>query len=126
MSRGYIAGLWRNEMEANLCCAAHDSWGRPTYRTPSWAWGVTDGWAGTRSRNLLRDLYTRVRDMQVYTGAKPYGAVSGRFLRLDCLGMFVGRVIDEMDARNTMNSGVRYHHHVPGLFLLVPTFTISS
>jgi hypothetical protein len=43
----YLAGMWRNEMEAQLCWHLEVSGTRPApmepYRAPSWSWASIDG-----------------------------------------------------------------------------------
>ncbi|KFA72435.1 hypothetical protein S40288_11342 [Stachybotrys chartarum IBT 40288] len=38
----YIAVLWRNEMEADRCWAAHDPQNETAHLTPSSSWAATD------------------------------------------------------------------------------------
>lgn len=85
----YIAGLWREELEGQLCWKAYYPTSRVTPpMAPSWSWASLNGIV--RSRNDIDKIYSRsyaqILDIHLahtYPG-DPFGGVSAGRLRLSC------------------------------------------
>lgn len=93
----YVAGLWRNDMEAQLCWYTTSS-PMPrrktrTYIAPSWSWAALD----TRVRCFVRGLsylseLICVVDVEVeHTGPDPLGAINKATVRIRCYGLHRAR-----------------------------------
>lgn len=84
----YVAGLWRKNLEAELCWRVSKPQPKPPYRAPSWSWAAVDGpdYALMRYIYSASDTaYVHVRSVSVTnTGVDPFGAVSDGSLLLDC------------------------------------------
>lgn len=93
----YCAGLWRADMEEQLC------WSplmvrrpRPKgYRAPSWSWAAIDGEVSYQNFSTFmsrdRTLCTKVMDVQMtLSSTNPFGQVRGGNLTLGCTAMLFG------------------------------------
>ncbi|KFY10911.1 hypothetical protein V492_04782 [Pseudogymnoascus sp. VKM F-4246] len=93
----YLAGLWRNELELQLCWS-HPGQDdevmqpRPPWRAPTWSWASIDG--EVSSRYVWRKLpttYVQVLDANTTQyGHDPFGQVTSGFIRLACSTMAAG------------------------------------
>ncbi|KAF6829607.1 heterokaryon incompatibility protein [Colletotrichum musicola] len=84
----YYAGLWRAEMENELCWFSEDPRQLPAYRAPSWSWAAVDGRVGQYHKHgSLDKIYASVVSVDVTTKSDPFGAVSGGSISLRCAGM---------------------------------------
>ncbi|KAF6822938.1 heterokaryon incompatibility protein [Colletotrichum plurivorum] len=84
----YYAGLWRAEMENDLCWFSEDPRERPAYRAPSWSWAAVDGRVGQYHKHgILDKIYASVVSVDVAEESDPFGAVSGGSISLRCAGM---------------------------------------
>lgn len=100
----YVVGMWRQDLEYQLCWVVYDKKRRPTYRAPSWSWASIDGtvgwtgWYGTwrfqkrRHLQLTERTYTRIRDVNVTAVSDAFGQVSGGVLTLACSVMATANV----------------------------------
>ncbi|KAL9116061.1 MAG: hypothetical protein Q9227_000429 [Pyrenula ochraceoflavens] len=96
----YLAGLWRQNMEEQLC------WGisgkspmRQDDAAPSWSWASVSGevWWSIRFEkdNVLLSYFAHVRDANVtLNGPDPFGRVSGGSLTISCVGTFIANSSD--------------------------------
>lgn len=99
----YLAGLWRNNLESQLCWRL---WGvqplkRPSFRAPTWSWASIDGkviWHTTQQGILetrhIRILYASTRKY----GNDPFGQVTSGVIRLACSALATGLVHLNPDA----------------------------
>lgn len=92
----YLAGLWRESLETQLCWCMEDRiYGRPEWRAPTWSWASVDGRIFIPSYKVTdEDLLIRVEDAWTTLGAPslPYGAVRGGELMISCSHLFRGHL----------------------------------
>ncbi|KUJ17720.1 HET-domain-containing protein [Mollisia scopiformis] len=95
----YLAGLWRGQIEEQLCWRRHHSKPiikRPTWRAPSWSWASIDGgvgWYQPQSK-VLETQYAHVLDANTTLyGKDPFGQVAGGTIRLACSSMVAGHLV---------------------------------
>ncbi|RYP21679.1 hypothetical protein DL765_002140 [Monosporascus sp. GIB2] len=90
----YLAGMWREEIEAQLCWRVPDPQKRPPWRAPSWSWASVDGRVVYYSQQVrnLGDTYGHVVDAEVtFLGDDPFGEVRGGCLRIRCSGILAAQ-----------------------------------
>lgn len=90
----YLAGLWLENIEAQLCWQALDAHKRPLWRAPSWTWASINGRVAYRvtQPGVLDDVYIHVLDSEVeHVGADPFGEVKSGTLRISCKGLLACR-----------------------------------
>lgn len=84
----YVAGIFREDLEADLAWRVLEPQQRPAYRAPSWSWAAVDGSIHVISRRISINedsLYIRVHSISVEnTGTDPCGPVACGSLTLDC------------------------------------------
>ena len=101
----YLAGMWRNEMEAQLCWHFEGSGTRPAptepYRAPSWSWASIDGeipYRWWQESGLEHDDYfAHVLDAWVIP-LRPespdiFGQLGGGTLVISCSSMLSGKLM---------------------------------
>jgi hypothetical protein len=93
----YLAGLWRHQMEIQLCWFTESGWEpRPkTYRAPSWSWASLDCPCRYSYSKLLHysTLYAHVLDAHVVpSGLNSFGPVCAGVLKLGCTAMLQGEL----------------------------------
>ncbi|OAL44083.1 HET-domain-containing protein [Pyrenochaeta sp. DS3sAY3a] len=109
----YLAGMWREDLEMQLCWRVQDPQNKPQWRAPSWAWASVNG--RTYSEDILDDVYTHVIEAQtVPSGDDEFGEVCGGFLRVKCSGLLAGRFVAgsrameiQLDDRDIVNEEIR-------------------
>ena len=101
----YLAGMWRNEMEAQLCWHLEGRGTRPAptepYRAPSWSWASVDGeipYQWFRESGLQHDDYfAHVLDAWVIPlrpeSTDIFGQLGGGTLVISCSSMLSGRLM---------------------------------
>lgn len=78
----YIAGLWRSHLIEGLLWQGLRARRVSEYRAPSWAWASMDGIPGIGLLHEYESL-AQVLDVKVnLKGAKPYGEVTGGYIKL--------------------------------------------
>lgn len=93
----YLAGLWRNNLESQLCWRLWDvqPLERPTFRAPAWSWASIDGkviWHRTQP-GILDTKHIRIFDSNTGKyGKNPFGQVTSGFIRLACSALATGLV----------------------------------
>lgn len=83
----YFAGLFRKDLEINLCWIMQFTVDRPTYRAPSWSWAAVDGRVSYLpvTSTTDRNFYIQVHDVSVDNkGIDSCGEVTRGCLTLDC------------------------------------------
>jgi Heterokaryon incompatibility protein (HET) len=84
-NREYVAGLWREGLESQLCWRRRDPRQQrpPLYRAPTWSWASIDGWVRHVPVSGAEHYYIKI--LEVYTspsGSNPLGAISEASMRL--------------------------------------------
>ena len=96
----YLAGLWRGQIEEQLCWR---HWGskstvkRPPWRAPTWSWASVDGRVSWHMRQdgILETGYARVLDASTTKyGHDPFGQVTSGVVRLACSTMAAGYLVN--------------------------------
>lgn len=100
----YLAGLWREELENQLCQWVSDPRQRPGYRAPSWSWTAIDGQIvpnGPAGKPFGDgSLYVHVLSVSIiHSGKDIFGALLHGTLSLQCDLIFSGTVAAEDVAR---------------------------
>lgn len=86
----YVAGLWREELELQLCWEVSFDRFLPTtppYRTPSWSWASVDSQIRFRNLEKYGPGCWNISILQVHitpSGPDPLGDVTRGILRLSC------------------------------------------
>ncbi|OBT80157.1 hypothetical protein VF21_00677 [Pseudogymnoascus sp. 05NY08] len=103
----YLAGLWRDKLEEQLCWSRSISQPsmmrlrppmrpRPPWRAPTWSWASIDGevtWHG-RHKGVLDTTYVQVLDAYATKhGYDPFGQVTSGVIRLACSTMAAGYLV---------------------------------
>ncbi|KAF7935027.1 uncharacterized protein EAE98_003072 [Botrytis deweyae] len=94
----YLAGMWRKNIEEQLCWVLMGSKAsqRPLWRAPSWSWTSIDGpveWPQLHG-DRLDTRYAHVVDAGTTPyGHNPFGQVIDGFIRLACSTMAVGHIV---------------------------------
>lgn len=101
----YLAGMWRNEMEAQLCWHLEGSGTRPAptepCRAPSWSWASIDGeipYQYWRESGLQHDLYlAHVLDAWIIPlrpeSTDVFGQLSGGTIVISCSFILSGKLM---------------------------------
>jgi hypothetical protein len=95
----YLAGLWKEDIEDQLCWSSLKAQKRPAYRAPSWSWASVDGGVSYHSsqEGVLEERYAHLVDAKMdLLGLDPFGQVSSGEIRIACSGMLAGHV-SELD-----------------------------
>lgn len=102
----YLAGLWRKEIEFQLCwCPSrHDRAPRQhmNHRAPSWSWASVDGMvtSPTSDKESQHKHYAHVVDAYVVpSGTDLMGKVSGGQLTISCTSMLLGKLSESLADR---------------------------
>ncbi|KAE9374152.1 HET-domain-containing protein [Stipitochalara longipes BDJ] len=95
----YLAGLWRDQIEEQLCWRRWQSGPdvkRPAWRAPSWSWAAVDGkviWSA-RQTTILETNHAHVLEASTTPYADdPFGQVTGGIIRLACSSMIAGHLV---------------------------------
>lgn len=93
----YLAGLWRNRIEEQLCWYRCDSVPcvRPPWRAPTWSWASIDGKVTlpVRQKGLLENMYAHVLDASTRYEYDSFGQVTSGVIRLACSTMVTGNLV---------------------------------
>jgi len=86
---GYIAGIWRQDLDLQLLWFAYDSKRvDEIYRAPTWSWasiGQPVRFLGRLEGGSEPQRYTQVSDVAIdYTSSSSFGQVCGGYIRLRC------------------------------------------
>lgn len=110
----YIAGLWMNDIENQICWQIREPQPGSTsfaYRAPSWSWAATDAvvfWSGKWFDDAnFRVISTHIQHEQLND---PFGRVSSASLRIQCsrlLSLTVERIGDEKYCFS--HNGIKIH-----------------
>ncbi|OAF62613.1 hypothetical protein VC83_00784 [Pseudogymnoascus destructans] len=104
----YLAGLWRDNLEEQLCWARPRLQSsimrpRPPWRAPTWFWASIDGnvtWYA-RQKGILETAYAQVLD--AYTtkyGYDPFGQMTSGVIRVACSTMAAGYLVHPSESNN--------------------------
>lgn len=94
----YFAGLWRQDLEQELCWSAIHPRQRPQYRAPSWSWAAVDGEVDFKPVDGIP--FVRVRSVSlIHPGGNNLGEVLHGTLSLHCDMIICGTVVAEEIAR---------------------------
>ena len=99
----YFAGMWRNEMEAQLCWCLADSGTKlprtESYRAPSWSWASVDGYIPYRLREPgphYDDYLAHVLDAWVIPlrpeSTDVFGQLGGGTVVISCSSILSGKL----------------------------------
>ena len=86
----YVAGLWREDLEQQLCwevSVEHFTTTDPPYRAPSWSWASVDSQIIFPDMESYGQGCSNIRILQVHitpSGPDPLGDVKSGVLRLSC------------------------------------------
>lgn len=101
----YLAGMWMEDIETQLCWKPDIPSVRPPWRAPTWAWTSVDGRVmyPVNDGDVYEDVYSHVVDADITTaGEDPFGQVTHAVLRLRCSTIVVGNLNeDETLARDS-------------------------
>jgi hypothetical protein len=94
----YLAGLWRGQIEEQLCWhrwrpEAGSICKRPAWRAPTWSWASIDGRIAWQQRQprILDTNHAHVLDANITLyGHDPFGQVTAGVIRLACSTMVAG------------------------------------
>lgn len=108
----YVAGLWREDLEMQLCWYAceGDAWSRiiPQYRAPSWSWASTDAEVVNTLDLLTDDRIVKITEVQTFpSGDNLFGQLSGGYLRLCCQKLHRTHTDNTVDALSLAQNGLR-------------------
>lgn len=94
----YLAGMWKEDIETQLCWKPDTLRSRPPWRAPTWSWTSVDGRVvyPSNQEGLYEDVYTHLVDAEITTvGGDPFGQVTRAVLRLGCSVITVGHFDQE-------------------------------
>lgn len=106
----YLAGLWKDKLEEQLCWGRHD-WAsdsstmrpRPPWRAPTWSWASIDGevtWY-TRQKGILETTHVKVLHANTTKyGYDPFGQVTSGVIRLACSSLAAGYLVYSSESNN--------------------------
>jgi hypothetical protein len=105
-NRDYVAGLWREGLESQLCWRRREPRKQrpPVYRAPTWSWASIDG--GVRYLPVGGAEHFYIKILEVHTspsGSNALGAISQASMRLECV-LFPNATRDE---RKNLSLGKR-------------------
>lgn len=94
----YLAGMWRDKLEAHLCWWVSTPQKRPAWRAPSWSWASVNGpirvFLHDTYADLYSDVYMHVQDARtIHLEEDPFGAVTGGWLRATSTGLLPARLV---------------------------------
>ncbi|KFY31157.1 hypothetical protein V493_01333 [Pseudogymnoascus sp. VKM F-4281 (FW-2241)] len=104
----YLAGLWRDKLEEQLCWSrlrygSSMMRPRPAWRAPTWSWASIDGevtWH-TRQKGILDTTYVQVFDANTTKyGHDTFGQVTAGVIRLACSVMAAGYLVHRGESSN--------------------------
>lgn len=92
----YLAGLWRKDIEFQLCwCATRRRPQYMNYRAPSWSWASVDGMVTSVTADKKNQYKHYAHVIDAYTtpsGQDPMGRVSGGQITVSCTSMLLGKL----------------------------------
>jgi hypothetical protein len=94
----YLAGMWKKDIETQLCWKPDAPGVRPPWRAPSWSWTSVDGRVmyPTNQARLYENVYTHIVDADMTAaGEDAFGQITRGVLRLGCSAILVGH-FDEL------------------------------
>lgn len=102
----YLAGLWKDKLEEQLCWSRYGPVirPRPPWRAPTWSWASTDGAVTSyaRQRDILETTYVQFLDASTTKyGHDPFGQVTSGVIRLACSTMATGYLISPSKSNNS-------------------------
>lgn len=104
----YLAGLWRDKLDEQLCwfrsvCQPSSIRPRPAWRAPTWSWASIEGqvcWHPLH-KNVLQTTYVHILDSNTTKyGYDPFGQVTSGVIRLACFTMAAGYLVHTSESNN--------------------------
>lgn len=86
-NREYVAGLWREGLESQLCWRRRDPRQQrpPVYRAPTWSWASIDGWVRYLPVSGAEQHYIKILELHTCpSGSNSLGAISQASIRVEC------------------------------------------
>jgi hypothetical protein len=112
----YLAGMWRDQLELDLCWEATKLHKRPIWRAPSWSWASINGRVNMEDSfgllfiqsNFLSVCTHVVEAKTTYLDNNPFGAVTGGWLRVTCSGLLLARLVQEDSVKLLLNNNTDF------------------
>jgi hypothetical protein len=109
----YVAGLWRDQLEHQLCWSTLFSFTtRPaTYRAPTWSWASIDGTVLLSDfessqheppSDCLSYIHVKSVDIELKSQDHPFGEILDAHLRIVCHHLYRGELASEPDGRDSV------------------------
>ena len=104
----YLAGLWKDKLEEQLCWS-RGHWAsestmmrpRPPWRAPTWSWASIDGEVIWHTRSFLDTAYVKVLHANTTKyGYDPFGQVTSGVIRLACSSLAAGYLVHSIEFNN--------------------------
>ncbi|KFY18411.1 hypothetical protein V491_04779, partial [Pseudogymnoascus sp. VKM F-3775] len=107
----YLAGLWRDKLEEQLCWSRlprrvhypRATRPRPAWRAPTWSWASIDGevYWHTLQEGILETTYVQILDANTTKyGYDLFGQVTSGFIRLACSTIAAGHLVHHNESNN--------------------------
>lgn len=122
----YVAGLWREGLESQLCWdTGYDGGGGriSQYVAPTWSWASVYGYVNFHKANLepSRHSYAKIQSIDIkYASTDPFGEIRSANLRLSCEYLLKGIIIHHpFNSEGTFGADIEFGGtliYLPALF----------